>query len=232
MVPKKYRRDLIRLLKKLSKLIGYPISISSFDGFENFLKAEQKKNIKNTHSILEDDLFFCSLGIVCIVHYFSALLHSKEENNPIVPITWLNKDGKPEPNFIIGNQLLQIINYSYSVSVLCKKGLDTPAKALIRSLIELIHQTLILISDRTLFLTYSQAHSTEEANSFWYKYMSKGRLNEMIDNLEKNIGMSNEEIEIIRDIRKRGLKTIRRRYITLLCLLTLVRTHLILKMIH
>ena len=86
---------------------------------------------------------------------------------------------------------------------MAERGLDNPARALMRATGELVWTLLCLISDRVLFNEYCKANSQESARRTWSKLFGRGELARKINGLEAKLGVPTSYTQEAARIRKR-----------------------------
>ena len=75
-----------------------------------------------------------------------------------------------------------IVNHAIAVQDLCLKGLDVPAKQVLRSMLEYIELLILFDTNPALILEYQTAQTLEEANSFWHKNLKGQKARIAIEN--------------------------------------------------
>ncbi|MEO3944684.1 hypothetical protein [Gorillibacterium sp. CAU 1737] len=146
-----------------------------------------------------DNLTLSYLGIVNL-SYLSLASYQENYKNPI-NINWL--DGKHcglDPNFFL-QTLVANINNAMAVIRLIESGLDTQARAMIRILAESVFSTLIVFTDTDIFVKYASARDTDEAEMVWYKYLRGPKLQQILTQIEKKVGLPEDIISELSKMR-------------------------------
>jgi len=177
------------------------VKVSDIDAIISFINGQQKDGRKINTDFFNNELTLANLSTLCI-SMISLSLHSSESDEEIFPKNWLSEDESPNPNLILSNLFLQITNYSIAIIDLLEKGLDNPARTLVRSISELCNQTIILIYSRDDFKEYIKGKDENTSNQIWYRLFSKNKMFEKISAIEKNIGFDNELIDFFYTYRK------------------------------
>lgn len=79
--------------------------------------------------------------------------------------------------------------YTVAVRRLILSGLDAPARAVLRSLAELIYITVALLADDTLAKEYQREKTWEEERRFWRRNLTGGALEQRLANFEASRGV-------------------------------------------
>lgn len=195
------KQNINNINKTSKKAFQKTIKITDFDSVISFLNARQKDGKEINSQFFENELTLANLSTLCIA-LISFSLSSSELDEEIFPKKWLTEDENPNANFILSNLLVQITNYSIAIIDLLEKGLDTPARALVRSISELCTQTIILIDSQDDFKEYIKGKDDNASNEIWYKLFSKNKMFEKISAIEKKIGHDDEFVNFFYNYRK------------------------------
>lgn len=87
------------------------------------------------------------------------------------------------------------VSFGLSARLLCISGFDTPARALLRTLVEAIFLCLAVLDDDALAQSFVKAQEDQDIKNFWHMQASPKKLHERIIDLEKNIGLEATMIE-------------------------------------
>lgn len=87
------------------------------------------------------------------------------------------------------------VSFGVSIRSLVISGLDTPAKALLRTYVETLLLCIAVLHDRPLGLAYIAADTDAQIKDFWHSVVSPKRLHEKVISIERKIGLDNEIVE-------------------------------------
>lgn len=195
-------KHFIKELNSISKKnFDKSVKISDFDALIEHINNIQNNAKKKHQEYLTDELTLANLFVLCL-STVSLSLHSNEFHEEVFPKDWLSSDPNPNPNLILSNLLLQLTNYTLAIIDLIEKGLDSPARALVRTLSELSSQTLILIYFRDDFKEYIKGKDDELSTQIWYKLFAKNKMHKKLSIIEKESEMDNEFIQYMYNFRK------------------------------
>ena len=185
----------------LKTRIDKKIKISNIDSTIKYINNKQKKAKESNYKYLEDELTLANISILCLSN-LSLSVHTEKFDEEIFPRNWLSESSLPNPNFILSNLLLQLTNYSMSIIDLLEKGLDNPARALLRTTSELSEQIIILIHSRNDFKEYVKGHDEAASTKIWYELFSKNKIRNKLSSIEEQIGLDDKLIEYMKNYRK------------------------------
>lgn len=185
------KQNINNINKMSKKSFQKTIKVSDIDAIIAFINEKQKDGEKINSNFFNNALTLANLSTLCIA-MISLSLYSSESDEEIFPKNWLSEAEIPNPNFILSNLLLQITNYSIAILDLLEKGLDNPARALVRSISELCNQTIILIDSQNDFKEYIKGNDENASNGIWYRLFSKNKMFAKISAIEKKIGHDDE----------------------------------------
>jgi len=177
------------------------VKISDFDALITHINNIQNNAKKKHQTYFSNELTLANLFVLCL-STVSLSLHSDEYDEEIFPKDWLSSNPYPNPNFILSNLLLQLTNYTLAIIDLVEKGLDSPAKALARTISELSSQTLILIYFRDDFKEYVKGTDDKLSTEIWYKLFAKNKIHKKLSIIEKETETDKELIEYMYNFRK------------------------------
>ena len=205
-----YRKAISLHLRKFNKInkpkYGHTVTLSTIDSFKTLPRACEQESKKTTKEHLEDELFLSYLSLECLTWISLGIIPLEDKKPPIFLNEHLKITNLPNSNLIVRNLITQITNYSLSIVSLVERGLDNPARALLRTTNELIWQTLVLLSDKNIFEEYSKAHDPEQANKIWHALFAKGKLNKKMEGLESRLGLSDEILQKMKNWRIQNQK--------------------------
>ncbi|TMA80045.1 MAG: hypothetical protein E6J74_40275 [Deltaproteobacteria bacterium] len=124
-----------------------------------------------------------------LVGHLAIAIHPKRSSAGPFSATWINSDGRPDPNLILSQGLVQVVNNALAVVRLSRDGLDVQARTLVRVTAELTWQLAVLFSNPELLRKYAVAQSEEEENRVWWELFGRGRLLRRTLDLEKALGL-------------------------------------------
>ncbi len=85
-----------------------------------------------------------------------------------------------------------VTTQSVGIRNLCLSGLDTPAKAVLRSLIEALSVLVVCMDDPALAKRFQDAKEPKEARTLWHSELSPKRLAEKIDRAVSSLELDTE----------------------------------------
>jgi hypothetical protein len=88
---------------------------------------------------------------------------------------------------VTSNLIGSAVSFGLSLRNLCLSGFDTPARALLRSYVEILLLCLAVLHDESLAQAYKDAQDDEQAKDFWDKCASPRKLHDRIIQIEKNL---------------------------------------------
>lgn len=162
------------------------------------LILEQKELCnKNIKTLLQKQLDLSYIGIMTI----SLLSFAITESNPISH-QWLRESGRPDPNLILRNLLIQITNNLLSIIRLVTDGLEHSARIIFRSNCELIWLTSIVLYDKEKMFLYSSSTNSKKQKYAWNELLKPSKLKELISDIEKKVGFDHQLATRMIEVRK------------------------------
>lgn len=198
---REYLKNNLKKINKKHDASHESISISKVDALFSEIITRTHAGEEINKLNLEEEFSILRLSAVCI-SIIALSIYDEESESGFVDVNWMDGVENPNPNFLIQMHLIQISNYAYSILTLAEKGLADPAKSLVRVITELIEQTLVIISDKTVMKSYISAKEEADATSNWYKLFGRGKLNKKLSKLEKDIGLPSDLIKSLDESRK------------------------------
>jgi hypothetical protein len=189
---KEIRRQIAEVLRTSKKYFPEAADGTTLKEFDRMcgVLEERRKEAKAhiaTHHRRELSIayvYIWALAVTCLA------ISPQRGGKPPVPKNWLSKNGRPDPNWILQNLLLQIVNYSLAVVRLIEDGLEIPSRCVLRALNELCCQFLILSSERSKLSAYAKLENPAEAKKVWYElFAKKGSLWKSLTDLESRLGV-------------------------------------------
>lgn len=142
-----------------------------------------------------------SQALVACGAWFALALHANQGNQRLFPRDWLEPEGHGNPDVIMSCVLCQLTNYSHSVIELVTRGLDTPARALLRSTADLSYMLAVLTADRETFKAYVLDKSSLPKDH-WYKLFSNRKIATRISRIDAKFGLPQEWTNYMRQFRE------------------------------
>jgi hypothetical protein len=189
---KDVRRQIAEVMKANKKYFPHAKeepTLREFDQMCNLLRERRREANTHAASYHQRELSTAYLSIWALALTCLAVA-PRRGRKPPVPKKWLDKSGKPDPNWLLQNLLLQIVNYSLAVVRLIEDGLDIPSRCVLRALNGLSCQFLVLSSDSSKLVTYAKLKNPSEAKQVWYElFAKKGKLQKSLTDLESRAGL-------------------------------------------
>lgn len=198
------RKLLSSILKDLNiaykKRLDHKLKLSHIDALVKLINDSSMGAIKTNKTHLKNSLSLANLQICCV-----GLTALSFNINEIIPSKWLNQDETPNPNHILQCMLVQVANYSLSVTLLLERGLDNPARALCRTIQELTELILVLIQDKEKFTIYA-SFDEENEKRLWNRHFSHKKLNSRLSEIENSLGLPVDIAKSLSDNRANNYK--------------------------
>ena len=86
-------------------------------------------------------------------------------------------------------------------------GLDSSARAILRSLDEHLMACIVLLHDRDLANAFQRAQDIQDASEFWYRNLKTKALNKRLNKIERELDLAAETSQEIREWREEEIKT-------------------------
>ncbi len=192
--------ELARLNKQFNLSGSERARLSDVDALLRVPRIRSKEAKAASFQHLGEDLSIVNLATACIA-FMSLAAYDEGSEDELFPIDWLATNGIPNANFVTRCLLGQLANYSLSAVDLVEKGLDTPARAMLRCVSELSLQILVLLGDRETFQTYAKVSDDKPPKRIWYELFAQERIHKKMAALERNLGLPEELVLIMRGVR-------------------------------
>jgi hypothetical protein len=180
--------DVFKVGRKNFPDASHEISLKQLDEMSSVLGEFRREANNHAASYLQGGLSTAYLSILALTVTCFAV--GPDNSDPPIPKDWLDASGKPDPNQVLPNLLLQIVNYLLAIVRLVEDGLDNPARCVLRALNELSGQFLILCSERAKLSAYARTTTPAEAKQIWYElFAKKNGLEKSLRELESRIGL-------------------------------------------
>lgn len=142
-----------------------------------------------------------STTLVSSTAWFAQTLYLNQSDKRFFPADWLEPTCRTNPDVIIACILCQLANYGHSVTELVSKGLDTPARALLRATADLSYALAALSADRETFQSFV-LDTTSPPKEHWYKLFSNRKLAQRIARVDQTFGLPRQWTEFMRTFRE------------------------------
>lgn len=142
-----------------------------------------------------------STALVSSTAWFAQALYLNQSDKRLFPADWLEPTCKTNPDVIMACVLCQLANYGHSVIELVSKGLDTPARALLRATADLSYALAALSADRETFQTFI-LDTTSPPKEHWYKLFSNRKLTQRIARVDQTFGLPRQWTEFMKTFRE------------------------------
>lgn len=142
-----------------------------------------------------------SKALIAASGWFAMALHANKDALRLYPIDWLETEARGNPDVIMSCVLCQLANYGYSAVDLVEKGIDTPARALVRSAADLSYLLAVIASDQETFQAYALP-SSASAKEQWYKLFSSRKIAARMRKIDAECGLPAEWTEAMRTYRE------------------------------
>lgn len=142
-----------------------------------------------------------SRALIASSAWFASALYSNKGDQRLFPCDWIEEGSQANPDVMIGCLLCQLANYGYSVVELVTKGLDTPARALVRPTADLSYMLAVIAADREIF----QAYVLDEESSpkeIWYKLFSNRKISKRMAKIDADWDIPREWTDYMRQFRE------------------------------
>lgn len=142
-----------------------------------------------------------STALVSSTAWFAQALYLNQSDKRFFPPDWLEPMGSANPDVIMACVLCQLANYGHSVIELVSKGLDTPARALLRSTADLSYAAAAVAADRETFRSFA-LDTTPPPKEHWYKLFSNRKLAQRIARVDQMLGLPRQWTEFMKAFRE------------------------------
>lgn len=140
-------------------------------------------------------------ALVSSTAWFAQALYLNQSDKRFFPADWLEPTCRANPDVIMACVLCQLANYGHSVIELVSKGLDTPARALLRATADLSYALAALAADRETFQSFV-LDTTSPPKEHWYKLFSNRKLAQRIARVDQTLGLPRQWTEFMRTFRE------------------------------
>lgn len=192
------------LNKKLRHVHDRDLTLSDLEEIFKTSRGIRRASKKEIYKNMSSELSLTFLSISCCIFLTISIYKKEDEPNTLLPADWIDPKGLPNPNMVIADLLTQIVLFSISIIELVEKGLDNPARALTRTVIETTWQTLILLSSREDLKEYVKPDSFDETKEMWFKLFGKGRLQNKLAKIENSLNFDTESHKLLKAEREKA----------------------------
>lgn len=145
--------------------------------------------------------FGLSTALVSSTAWFAQALYLNQSDKRFFPVDWLEPTCSVNPDAIMACVLCQLANYGHSVIELVSKGLDTPARALLRATADLSYAIAVLAADRETFQSFA-LDTTSPPKEHWYKLFSNRKMAQRITRVDQMLGLPRQWTEFMKEFRE------------------------------
>jgi hypothetical protein len=152
-------RSLQAIRLSVDTLSGQGFNLPAVDACASELMAKHApRTAKRARSILEPELSIAyfgtlTLGMTSVV---------AEHDTPVLPANWIAADGRPDPNFVFAKMLTSLANSALGIVHLIERGIEEPARVVLRSFLELSWITCLALARRDIMIAYCKANNDAE----------------------------------------------------------------------
>jgi hypothetical protein len=173
------------------------LTIEGIDAFCQILIADNCQDVINdTRQYLSHEISIAYYGALII-----GMLSLIVDEEPILSPSWINADCIPNPNFVLSKMFVNISNCVLGVITLVEVGLDSPARAALRKLLELSWLTLVIFAKQEKIIAYIQGQEEEE-HEIYRKHFSPKKLRQELINVEILTGLAEVAQRAVSEIRE------------------------------
>src|SRR6266404_1115899 len=152
-------------------------------GFDKLLLEIEAETHSKTADGLQPKLAIFEFGLEWL-SYVHIALSSNEGPGP-------KNDDARASWALIGSA----VSFGLSIRRLSLSGFDTPAKALLRTFVEVLFLCIAVLHDRSLGKAYVAAEDDSQVKNFWHTIAPPKKLHERIIAIERKIGLDDDVVE-------------------------------------
>jgi len=141
-------------------------------------------------------------ALVAALTYMGMALWGNRGQQRMFPADWLRADGQQNADILLGLTFCQLANYAYSAVDLVEKGLDAPARAVVRSAAELSSMIVVLVGNREAFQVYARDDASLDDKQKWYELFSDRKMAAQLAHIETRLGLPANWVEFMRGFRR------------------------------
>lgn len=165
------------------------------DKFEKLIRQQEKQSEKETIAHLQPWLQILEESIQWLANLsavLDGLIRKKKSKSKSLLTAWA----------LVGASC----THALALRRLVLSGLDSSARAMLRTLDEHLMVCIVLLHDRNLADSFQQAQDDKAANDFWYKHLNTKALKKHLNKIEGELGIYPHESEELRDWREDEIK--------------------------
>lgn len=109
---------------------------------------------------------------------------------------WFEEEVKLENQFLSYHANVgSACNYMSALRILILSGHDGPAKAILRSLTDILHSCIVICNDRDLSNQFVSTRNANEALKLWYKKLTAKKIHSALSKIELEVVNDDEVVE-------------------------------------
>lgn len=172
----------------------FSLTLEILDMFMSELTRYQRIANRNARRYFSLEMFACHVLVVAVGELLHIVDGYRENGVQLFPADWYADI--PDPEFIVQSQLMQIANHGLAALRLIEDGLDTPARVVVRTLIELSLHLIIFSGDKKSFTQYVVAKTPDDLTKLWHNTLKSKVLLKRIEAVTRDLIERNREMGI------------------------------------
>ncbi len=147
-----------------------------FESWDDLQRARSDSGLDDADELdsdLSENLRICICCVETFHHYISSCTLFSLMNL----LSGRRTGSKAQATFTIFSGMASDVG---AIALLCRNGCDIQAKAIVRSLREKIDCLIVVQFDRAFATDFVNANNSEQANAFWHRRISRGKLTRSI----------------------------------------------------
>lgn len=178
------------------------LKISDIDNLVRMIRSNGKKYAREIDLFANKDVEIAKISVVAL-GLLSLATSEGRSGIGILPNNWINKEGVPNPNYVLQCLLAQATKHALAILNLSLDGLDASSMIIIRVYHELCCLIPTLISNKEKMELYIKSADTSvDEKRIWREHFSFGKLNQSLMEIEDKIILDSSLIDKISGIRK------------------------------
>jgi hypothetical protein len=153
------------------------IEAHDWGGFFEFLSESESTTVSKTVEGLQPALAILELGIEWLSYVHVALTSEKGH--------FACSENARVPWALVG----AAVSFGLSIRQLSLLGLDTPARALLRTYVETLLLCIVALHDTSVCKAYMDAEADSDVKNFWHRIASPKNLHERVMRIEREKGI-------------------------------------------
>ena len=195
------RNQIENSLKLVSALIPelgqQNMNLERIDAICQVLITDSRLTVANAiHEHIGNELSLAYFGVI-----ITGIMSITLEENPVLPEDWISPGGTPNPNFIISKMLVSATNYALAVIHLVEAGLEAPARANLRTFLELSWLIMVTSARREKLIIYAQEVDDKAERKLYHKHFAASKLRRGLLEIEKITGIAEIASLALSDLR-------------------------------